>query len=63
MTRHLATRWFVTPHFRIGRWKVGRFRWRAGLLRGEWWIGVRYDLPMDVVQVGFLGAVVVIGHA
>ena len=58
--RRLMTRWYLTPQLRLSRLDLGRFRWRAGLLRREWWIGVRCDFAMDAVLIGFLGAVVVI---
>lgn len=62
MTRRiLRTRWRAFS-FTLGRTRLGPYVWRAGLIRGEWWIGARRDLAADAWMVGILGAVVVIGH-
>lgn len=43
------------------RWRTaGRWTWRVGLMRREWWIGVRYDFAPDVWVIGFLGLVMLI---
>lgn len=45
------------------RWhRVRRLSWRVGLLRGEWWIGARYDFPSDAWIIGLLGMVLVVAH-
>lgn len=32
-----------------------RYSWRVGLMRDEWWIGVRRDFPMDAWCIGLFG--------
>ena len=56
MTRYLRTRWRACWEV---RWLSGRV-WRMGLLRGEWWIGARHDVPADAWVIGLLGLVLVI---
>lgn len=51
MSRLLRTRWRC-----VGR----RMRWRAGWLRGEWWIGARHDFLAEALMIGFFGLVVLI---
>ena len=47
------------------RWRsVGRYRWRVGLCRGEWWIGARHSFMEDALIVGVFGlTLVVVAHA
>lgn len=53
----------MTGRWARTRWRPlgGGYRWRAGLVRGEWWIGARYDFAAEVWMVGILGFVVIVG--
>jgi len=48
--RYLRTRWRC--------W--GRWRWRVGLQRREWWVGARYDFAAYVWVIGLFGVVLVV---
>lgn len=50
---------------RLARTRTHHWRswaWRAGLMRGEWWVGVRYDFAADAWVIGMFGAVLLVTH-
>lgn len=40
-------------------WRYTR-RWTIGVRRGEWWIGARYNLACDWLEIGVFGLTVAV---
>jgi hypothetical protein len=53
--RHRRARWTIE----VTGWRYTR-RWTVGVRRGEWWIGVRHDLPCDCWEINMLGLTILV---